>query len=119
MSFDYAGLAARAALLVARFGRSATILRMSATQPATPWDETVAGSASELAVTVVDMGIRDMYAPGGMITRRARVLLLAAAGVVPVKSDKVTLGSVTHEISEVRPLAPGGTDLVYEIEVAA
>lgn len=118
MAEDWTAIAAEVAGAIAEVGFAATLLRQ-ATGPTTPWDTTPDGAVTSYSVVVIDDGIVDRHAPGGLVTRRARVLTIGATGVVPAKSDRITVRGVTHAIGEVRPLAPGGTDLLYEVELAA
>lgn len=116
---DWTAIASEVADAIASVGFAATLTRPSATGPVTPWDTTPPGDPDTFSVTVIDDGIVDRYIPGTLTTRRVRVLTIGATGVVPAKADKITVRGVTHEIEAVKPFAPGGTDLIFEIELAA
>lgn len=115
MAEDWAAIAAEVASAIAEVGVAATITRDSAGKTH-PWDQP-AGGATVFAVTVIDDGIRDFHAQGGLVTRRARVLTIAATGVAPIKADVITLRGQDYVIDAVRPLAPGGVDLLFEVEI--
>lgn len=119
MAEDWLGIASEVADAIASVGFAATLTRPSATGPVTPWDTTPAGAATDYDVTVLDDGIVDRYIPGSLITRRVRVLTIGATGVVPAKDDLITVRGVECKIEAVMPLAPGGVDLLYDIEVSA
>ena len=48
----------------------------------------------------------------------ARVLTMAAT-VTPVKGWRVQVRGVYHRIASVMPLAPGGVDLLFDVELEA
>lgn len=116
MTIDYQSIADEISEAIAEVGFTA-ILRKETGGPATPWD---AGSVtvSDTEITVLDDGIRDRYIAGTLTTRRSRVLTVAVDnGVIPAKADQVQVRGVWFEIEEIMPLAPGGVDLLYEIEL--
>lgn len=119
MSENWTAIAAEVATAIASVGFAATLSRPSIVGPETPWDTTPQGTATDYTVTVIDDGIKDRYIPGTLTTRRVRVLTIGATGIVPVKADRITVRGVTHEIEAVLPLAPGGVDLMFEIELAS
>lgn len=118
MSEDWAAIAAEVAGAIASVGFTATIARPT-TGPVTPWDTTPEGTPDSIPVTVIDDAFKDRYVPGSLITRRVRVLTIGATGIVPVKSDRITVRGVEFEIGEVAALAPGGVDLLYEVDLSA
>lgn len=115
---DWTAIAAEVAAAIDSVGFAATLQRATARQ-ATPYDTPAATPGATFAVTVLDDGVKDRYAPGSMIVRRVRVLTIGAVGVVPAMSDTITVRGVAHRIEAVLPLAPGGADLLYEVEIAA
>jgi hypothetical protein len=82
------------------------------TSTITPTTSSVSG-----AVFPFSTGLRKMA--GTNIVEGDQQLILAAlttAGAVvtpPQVGDTVTIGSKVHEIVDVAPLSPGGTDLIY------
>jgi hypothetical protein len=95
--------------------------------PANPWDAPT-GSPTYHTVYVVDdrHQLRDIN--GTLIGITRRTLTVSATGAVPLKSHTVAIGikaeaatenSAWQEIVEVRPLAPAGIAVLYEIDLAA
>lgn len=115
---NWSAVAAEVAGAIASVGFAAT-LKLATTRADTPWGGPLKIAGDAFNVTVLDDGIKDRYGPGSMIVRRARVLTIGASGVVPQISDIITVRGVVHRIEAVMPLAPGGVDLLYEVEVAA
>jgi hypothetical protein len=102
-------------------------LELTFTRPGTqvnPWD--TAGTAITYNLFGVDMGIRQLYADGAATestnrtsaVRRVRMLMVDATGTVPAIGDRVAIGAQTHDVLEVKPLAPGGVPLYFELEVS-
>lgn len=121
MSEDWAAIATEVGEAIASVGFAATITRPGAGGPASPQQvgSVPKPSPETFTVTVIDDGIKDRYAPGGLVTRRARVLTISATGAVPQEKDVITVRGVDHVIQEIIRLAPGGVDLLYEVELAA
>lgn len=130
-TFNYARPKATAARLVAKFGQPCTIRRASAEpdEPQTPWDVPAdpVNAPTDYAVTAIEnvQDVRDMT--GTLIGVTKRTLTINATGVAPLKSDVIAVGvapgdvtadTVFEEILAVKPLAPGGTALLYELELA-
>lgn len=70
--------------------------------------------------------VRDMT--GTLVGVQRRTLTINATGVTPLKSDRIAVGvargdvvsdTVFEEILAVKPLAPGGTALLYELQLSA
>jgi hypothetical protein len=91
---------------------------------ANPWD--TPQPPISFTLTAIDMGIRQIYADntateGGNRTsavRRVRMLMVDATGLAPAVGDRVTIGGKVHDVLEVRPLAPSGAALYYEVEIS-
>ena len=67
-------------------------------------------------IVVVDDRIARRDA-GGMVTGSKRVLTVSATGVVPEKGWRVEVRGEVHRIAAVMPLAPGGVDLLFDLEL--
>lgn len=120
MAEDWAGIAAEVAAAIEEVGFAATLLRAApGWQPQKPWDTGTAADPTSTPITVIDDGVRDFFGPGGMLLRRARVLTIGATGLVPTTADRIVVRGETHDIAEVRPTAPGGVDLLYEVELVS
>lgn len=119
MAENWAAIAAEIGEAIASVGFPATITRPGTGGPQTPEQVGIVPAPAPVTfeVTVIDDGIKDRYAPGGLVTRQARVLTIAATGVVPQKKDTITVRGKPHVIQVIMPLAPGGVDLLYEAEL--
>lgn len=69
-------------------------------------------------ITVIDDQITQRDA-GGMVTGARRVLTMKGNGVVPEKGWRVEVRGQVHRIAQVMPLAPGGVDLLFDLELEA
>lgn len=120
-----AKIAAKVAIALAKAGAATgdgpliATLRRASIKQATPWDAPVDIAGDVFSVTILDDGIKNRYDGGSLIVRQVRVLTIGATGVVPAMSDLITVRGVEHRVTAVMPLAPGGTDLLYEVEIAA
>ncbi len=54
---------------------------------------------------------------GGLVTETVRTLTVQTGVIVPVKGWRVQVRGQWHRIAKVMPLAPGGTDLLYDLEL--
>ena len=108
-----------------------TIRRASAEpdEPQSPWDAPAdpANAPTDYEVTAIEdvQDVRDMT--GTLIGVQKRTLTVSATGVAPLKSDVIAVGvapgDVTadtrfEEIIAVKPLAPSGVALLYELELS-
>jgi hypothetical protein len=124
MTFDYARPKATAKRLLARFGQTCTLRKI--TNIGTGFDPIQ--EPTDADVTAVDLNQRIRGRDGTLIGQTLRTLYVStAAGITPEKGDSVAVGvakaSVTSatpfiEIAEVRPLSPGGVNLMWEVDLA-
>lgn len=115
MSFNYAKSVATAQRLIARFGFTATLRKEGVKSG--PANNPTWGPPSEHQITVVDTSERIRDQDGRLVGQTMRTLLVSATGEVPSDDDKIIIAGKTHEISEVRPLAPGGVSVLYEVDL--
>lgn len=118
MAFNYTSSKATAERLIAQFGQAATLRRVtvsggSAFDPASGTPTT-----TNHAVTLVELEFTRAEVANGLVERGDKKLLLSTAGltVTPDLSDKIVMGSTVYAIHDIRPLNPGGTVLMYEIQ---
>jgi hypothetical protein len=106
---------------------TATLTRPGAETDAdagTPWGAAATGTApppDTYTVTVLESGTTTRYSradDGALIPRTVRVLTVAATGEAPQMGDTITLTDGEHKIAKVEPLAPGGTALLFDVEIA-
>ena len=116
MTFDYTRARATAERLLARFGQEVTLIKPGAlTGP--EWDQTQ-GPSTEHTITVVDENSMRRDMSGTLIGEAVHALIVStSAGVEPEQADRVRIAGRVLEITEVRPLAPGGTVLLWEVTV--
>lgn len=99
-------------------------------EPQNPWDDPAdpVNEPADYAVTGIQevKDIRDMT--GMLVGIQKRTLTIEATGVAPLKSDTIAVGvapgdvtaqTVFEEILSVKPLAPGGVALLFELELAS
>ena len=108
-----------------------TIRRASAEldEPTNPWDEPAdpVNEPQLFPVTAIErmQDVRDMT--GMLVGMKKRTLTINATGVTPLKSDTIAVGVAPgdvvegtkfEEIISVMYLSPGGTVLLYRLELA-
>lgn len=113
MAEDWNAVAREVAEAIASVGFTAT-LRQPGTLTGPDYDPTI-GADTETAITVIDDQIRRRDA-GGTVTETVRVLTMSAE-VVPIKGQIVVVRGETLRIGKVMPLAPGGVDLLFDVEI--
>lgn len=105
-----------------------TLRKAGAGGPTKPWDTTPADDPGLHELVAVDeyQQIRD--AAGTLTGEQIRKLTVNATGAVPEKADRIAIGvakadvaadTLFEEIKMVRPVAPGGVALMFELELAA
>lgn len=114
MTFDYARAKATAERLIATFGQEAVLTQNTSSGDA--WAPTL--SPEETTIVVVDLNEAQRDRAGSLVGTTVRTLYVStSAGVTPGKGDTVTISGSAFEITEVRPLAPGGTAVFFEADL--
>ena len=95
--------------------------------PANPWDPP--GGDPVYSTVYVIEGVREIRDVGGTtIVETRRTLTISAVGAIPTKgqmvavgitADAVTDATVWNEIIEVRPLAPAGVIVLFDVDLGA
>ncbi|MEF2073488.1 hypothetical protein [Consotaella aegiceratis] len=110
-------------------GHIATLRRMVSSGGGNPWEPgggTTTTTYHELAVVEGFEEVRD--ATGSLIGQTRHTLTVSAAGVKPLKSDTVAVGFAAADVTAdtpfaailaVRPLAPAGVAVLYEIDLVS
>jgi hypothetical protein len=111
MSEDWAAIAAEVAEALDSVGFTALLEQRVETSEPEGDSYRVVGE-----ITVVDDRIVQRDA-GGMVTGTRRVLTMKGNGVVPEKGWRVEVRGQILRIAQVMPLAPGGVDLLFDLEV--
>jgi len=112
MSEDWAAIAAEVEEAIASVGFAATLER----QCETDGSEGGAEYATVGEIIVIDDQVAKRDA-GGMVTGSRRVLTVKGNGTVPEKGWRVKVRGTWHRIAVVMPLAPGGVDLLFDLEL--
>ena len=117
MAFDYAGMAATANELFAEFGQAVTITRRTSGAYAVATGiATVTSSTQRGTGAVFDWQNRDI--DGTLIRTGDKRLILSAVGITaPAVDDTVTIGGTVYTVKVVKPLAPAGTVVMYELNL--
>lgn len=113
-------------------GYPATLRKPAGSAPVNPWDPP-AGNPTyhQVIVMVSDKELRDVNGTLIGMTKRT-VTISGVAGVVPRDDDKIVLGLhltfvdeatdeavAWQEIAAVRPLAPAGVAVLYDLDIAS
>jgi hypothetical protein len=115
--FDYAKARATAERLLGRFGQAMTLVVPGAAT-GDPWNPTLGAPVSHACKGVVlDYSVHDRK--NTLILAGDRQVYLSTEGLTatPDPAHKLTIGGETLAIVEVKPLNPGGTTILYEIQV--
>jgi len=115
VSFDYSSLKSTADRLIARFGKTATLVRLE--QSGTDFDPTTV--EIEFDVTLVELEFSKMVRDGTLVQQGDKRLLVSTAGETPTQADRIRLDDIDYEIVQSDPLNPGGTVLMFEIQARA
>jgi hypothetical protein len=127
MAKDYTGAQSKATTLIQKFGRTVDLLKESrvSADPGAPWEGT---TTSETRVEDVYAVFVPLYgetavmetvaALGGTVNRSKNCFLIANVAGQDVRTfQKVVDGSKVWRITQVNVIQPGGTVLMYEVEV--
>lgn len=116
MAEDWAGIAGEVTDALASVGFAA-VLEVPYITNGTAYDPTQAGWPTEIAVVVVDAGTRARNRPGQVVEQTVRTLMMAVPDQAPQVDWRVQIATRWHRILEVRPLAPGGVDVMFEVDI--
>lgn len=117
MAFNYASSQATAERLIESFGQSASIRRVALSGDS--WAPTQTNTDHACTVVVLDYSHAERA--GTSVQSKDRKVLVSTDGlsIEPTPADKFILGAVVYEIVTVKPLNPGGTVVLYELQARA
>ena len=116
MTFDYERIRGTAERLLSRFGQPVTLIKPG--EPTGPEWAPVPGEPVEYTVTAVDENNMQRDQVGTLIGDAIHALTIStSAGVAPERADRVRVMGREYEITEVAPLAPGGTVLLWQVKL--
>lgn len=100
---------------IAFWGQPATLLRPTTSGPAYNPTE---GSPGRHSVTIVVDTYRNSEVDGTRVLATDKKVTMAKGSLTiePAISDTLVIGGVDHAIVEVRPLNPGGSVILYEVQ---
>jgi len=116
MAFDYTASRSTAARLIANFGQSASIRRLTNGGSDT-WAPTQTPADTTVTCVVTDYAHRER--DGTRIQAKDRKVYVSALdlAITPTPGDKFVLGAMVYDIISVGPLEPGGTVILFELQV--
>lgn len=114
MTFDYAAARATAERLIAKFGQTANIRRLSTTGD--DWNPTITTTDYACTLAVVDYTSREI--DGTQIRAGDKKAIISTQGLAisPTTDDRLVIGSEVHEIVRIMPLSPGGTVVIWQAQ---
>src|SRR6056297_1781780 len=111
MAYDYSSLKETADRLIARFGKSATLVTL--TNSGTDYDPTVTESTT--AITLVEIGYSLTNRNESLVQVGDKIFLVQAAAE-PATDDKIRLDGADDNMVDTQPLSPGATVMLYEVQ---
>lgn len=114
--FDYSAKRDKAEILIARYGQEALLLQDGplvgpawAAQP---------GEPNESSVVIVVIDTKATPAQDGVASRLKKTVMMSVpAYATPARGDTLVIGGVQHEVLEIRPFAPAGEPVFFEMDV--
>lgn len=118
MAFDFAEMQATADDLIGEFGMPGAIRRSTTTGggPYDPDGGTITVTDHPCMLVVDEYGLRERES--SLIEANDRKVLVAVGGltVEPQEEDQIVIGGAVFEIVSVKPIAPAGVVVLYEIQ---
>jgi hypothetical protein len=115
--FNYTRAAATAKRLIARFGRVGSYIEV--TNSGTEYSPTLS-KADPVAVTFVDLDQELRDASGSLVGQSVRTLYVSTGqDVTPKKGDLFVIDAVDLRVDRIKPLAPGGDVVFWEVYIEA
>ncbi|WFU03959.1 hypothetical protein QA648_09575 [Rhizobium sp. CB3171] len=113
--FDYAKTRATAERLIAKFGQRAQLRRITSTGP----DYDPVQTSQDFACMLVDLDHTQAHIGDTLIQRGDRMVYLSTAGlsIAPTLADRLVIAGVEHAIVDIAPLSPGGTTVLWQLQV--
>ena len=112
MSF-YARLNATARRLIAKYGKSATLVRLSQSGPA--HNPTI--TETEYTITLADIGYSVTNRDQTLVQVGDKQGIISTAGETPLFEDKIEIDGQRYSFVDRKPLNPGGTTLLFDYHV--
>ena len=115
IQFDYTRTRATAERLISRFGQTGALRRT--TGDADPFNPSQTTTDYPCTFAVLDYAKKDI--DGTIIQQTDQMVYLSTAGlgVTPETTDQLVVQGVPATVVNVKPLAPAGTVVYYELQV--
>ena len=117
MASFYEGLAATALQLLTDKGQTISFSRDNVTSFDPKTGIETKGAAVTYSGAGAIFGFSKAEIDGTLIERGDKRLVLEAVTTVPAIGDAATVGGVVHRVMEVKPLNPGGTVVIYQLQL--
>lgn len=114
---NWAAIASEVAGAIASVGFAVTLEKPGV--PTGPEWAPTPGTPATFVLTALDETIDIKDGAGTLTGKTMRQLTVGATVAVPNKGDRIQVRGVWHEIMDVKPLAPGGGDLMFELRLAS
>ncbi|MFT4184435.1 MAG: hypothetical protein QM636_21245 [Rhizobium sp.] len=114
-AFDYDRMRATAERLIAKFGQTGSLRRIANAGP----DYDPVQTSAAFACLLVDLDHSEAHVADTLIQRGDRMVYLSTEGlsITPTLADRLVIGGVEHAIVDVQPLSPGGTVVLWQLQV--
>ena len=116
MAYDYSGLQSTATRLIARFGRAATLVKLT-TASGSAYDP---GDPAEVehAVTICEIGYKQSERDGTLVEQNDRRIMMDSA-VAPTSQDRIVDGADEFVVVSVEATQPGPVAVMYTVQLRA
>jgi len=114
MTFDYSNLKATADRLIARFGKTATLVTF--TTSGTDYDPVI--TETDTSITLVELNYSLTNRNESLVQTGDKIWLVQAAAA-PSSSDKIELDGTRYSMVDIQPVSPGATTLLFEVQARA
>jgi len=119
MSYDYSGIKGTAEKLISRFGKTVSVRRSTAPTGGSNWDPG-APTTKDYSAKGVVLDYSSHERDGTFIKATDKKLLLSTEGltITPGLDDAIVAGGLVYQIvPPLKPLEPGDTTILWEIQI--
>lgn len=114
-AYDYTRPRATADRMLARFGQTGALRRETRSGPA--YDPEISTEDHACTFAVEDYRAQEIDGSRVLVTDKRAILKAGGLAIVPTTSDKLVVAGVAHSIVRVETLAPGGTTLLWQLQI--
>jgi len=114
MAFDYAAMQATATGLLGDFKQGLVSLRRATQTPgANPWDPPSVVKA-DIALSAIVRRLHRRYENGVLIIETGDQVIFAVPAITPELTDRLVINGQARAITNLTPIPPSGTPVVYK-----